>query len=376
MVCRFKKWIYLIRLHPRPALQPQHTVPDLFVWLLSNNKRVAYARVRTRDLLFSSNREARGILCGKILTLFLKVSEEIPAPPPPLRRGRSFFWMCVCVQPPGKRTIGLTVQAKLDVFLWFGSCSDSAHMLDDLPAGFRPASAEESGLPSYLASTGEGKQTVAFSHSINSNEFFFFRETRVPAEVSHVPGPRPDRRRQHGSVGPFCPGHLPLQQSNHQRKVLLLLCKKLRVRPPVKTWFCFSSDHQPDPQPHVEPVFADDEPAGGRRPAAHQGGASAGRRGGLRRRCSGEAACLSVPAASQTALTPPPLCRGRPSISGPPWRFRRSSCPRNRTLLPRCSTALCTAAACQEETCWLLSSCCRSVKKTRCSNKHKRWKQK
>ncbi|XP_024142370.1 fer-1-like protein 6 isoform X1 [Oryzias melastigma] len=107
--------------------EPQHTVPDLFVWLLSNNKRVAYARVRTRDLLFSSNREARGILCGKILTLFLK--------------------------PPGKRTIGLTVQAKLDVFLWFGSCSDSAHMLDDLPAGFRPASAEESGLPSYLAST-------------------------------------------------------------------------------------------------------------------------------------------------------------------------------------------------------------------------------
>ncbi|XP_078796311.1 fer-1-like protein 6 isoform X2 [Oryzias latipes] len=107
--------------------EPQHTVPDLFVWLLSNNKRVAYARVRTRDLLFSSNREARGILCGKILTLFLK--------------------------PPGKRTAGLMVQAKLDVFLWFGSCSDSAHVLDDLPAGFGPASAEDSGLPSYLACT-------------------------------------------------------------------------------------------------------------------------------------------------------------------------------------------------------------------------------
>lgn len=58
---------------PILTLQPQHTVPDMFVWLLSNNKRVAYARLRTRDLLYSSNQEARGILCGKIVTLYLKV---------------------------------------------------------------------------------------------------------------------------------------------------------------------------------------------------------------------------------------------------------------------------------------------------------------
>uniref|UniRef100_A0A3Q3G9W9 Fer-1 like family member 6 n=1 Tax=Labrus bergylta TaxID=56723 RepID=A0A3Q3G9W9_9LABR len=95
------------------VVEPQHTVPDLFVWLLSNNKRVAYARVRARDLLFSSDQEARGVHCGKIITLFLK--------------------------PPGKRVAGLSVQAKLDVFLWFGKYADSIHMLDDLPAGFHPA---------------------------------------------------------------------------------------------------------------------------------------------------------------------------------------------------------------------------------------------
>lgn len=92
--------------------EPQHTVPDVFVWLLSNNKRVAYARVRARDLLFSSSAEAQGVHCGKVLTLFLK--------------------------PPGKRTSGLPVQAKLDVYFWFGSCSDSAHVLDNLPEGFFP----------------------------------------------------------------------------------------------------------------------------------------------------------------------------------------------------------------------------------------------
>uniref|UniRef100_A0A8C4E179 Fer-1 like family member 6 n=1 Tax=Dicentrarchus labrax TaxID=13489 RepID=A0A8C4E179_DICLA len=96
---------------------PQHTVPDMFVWLLSNNKRVAYARVRARDLLYSSSQEARGIHCGKIMTLFLK--------------------------PPGKRVVGLSVQAKLDVFLWYGTCSESNHMLDDLPAGFSPATGQQ-----------------------------------------------------------------------------------------------------------------------------------------------------------------------------------------------------------------------------------------
>lgn len=61
------------------------------------------------------------------------------------------------VQPPGKRPSGLSVQAKLDVYLWFGACSDSAHMLDDLPAGYRPdtGGADGNSPPSYLLCTGE-----------------------------------------------------------------------------------------------------------------------------------------------------------------------------------------------------------------------------
>ncbi|XP_019714519.1 fer-1-like protein 6, partial [Hippocampus comes] len=90
--------------------EPQHTVPDIFVWLLSNNKRIAYSRLPARDVLFCSRQEARGVHCGKIVTLFLK--------------------------PPGNRATGFSVQAKVDVYLWFGSCTDSAHMLDDLPEGF------------------------------------------------------------------------------------------------------------------------------------------------------------------------------------------------------------------------------------------------
>uniref|UniRef100_A0A8C7N042 Fer-1 like family member 6 n=1 Tax=Oncorhynchus kisutch TaxID=8019 RepID=A0A8C7N042_ONCKI len=91
---------------------PQHTIPDVFVWMLSNNKRVAYARISARDLIYSASPEERGKDCGKIQTLFLK--------------------------PPGKRVAGWSVQAKLDVYLWLGSCRDSSHVLDNLPGGFEP----------------------------------------------------------------------------------------------------------------------------------------------------------------------------------------------------------------------------------------------
>ncbi|XP_015214984.2 fer-1-like protein 6 isoform X2 [Lepisosteus oculatus] len=92
--------------------EPQHTIPDIFVWMLSNNKRVAYARIPARDLVYSESDNERGKDCGKIKTLFLKM--------------------------PGKRVTGWTVQAKLDVFLWLGRCKDSHVMLENLPEGYEP----------------------------------------------------------------------------------------------------------------------------------------------------------------------------------------------------------------------------------------------
>uniref|UniRef100_A0A8C2KMM9 Fer-1 like family member 6 n=1 Tax=Cyprinus carpio TaxID=7962 RepID=A0A8C2KMM9_CYPCA len=112
---------------------PQHTLPDVFVCLVSNNKRLAYARIPARHLLFSQSPEQRGRDCGKINTLFL--------------------------QPPGKRGPGWTVQAKLDVYLWLGTSRDSSHMLDNLPSGFELqgiSSEHRTGPPpDYLLYTGK-----------------------------------------------------------------------------------------------------------------------------------------------------------------------------------------------------------------------------
>uniref|UniRef100_A0A8C0DWT4 Fer-1 like family member 6 n=1 Tax=Balaenoptera musculus TaxID=9771 RepID=A0A8C0DWT4_BALMU len=90
--------------------EPQHTIPDVFIWMLSNNKRVAYARIAAKDLLYSPIRKRMGQHCGKIKTHFLKL--------------------------PGKHPAGWSVQAKIDLYMWLGSTRHSSAILNNLPAGY------------------------------------------------------------------------------------------------------------------------------------------------------------------------------------------------------------------------------------------------
>ncbi|KAM7122061.1 fer-1-like protein 6 [Ciconia maguari] len=90
--------------------EPQNTVPDVFIWMLSSNKRVAYARVPAKSILYSPVKEERGKDCGKIKTHFLKL--------------------------PGKRPLGWTVQAKVDIYLWLGPASYADSVMENLPVGY------------------------------------------------------------------------------------------------------------------------------------------------------------------------------------------------------------------------------------------------
>lgn len=54
--------------------QSQHTLPDVFIWLISNGKRLAYHRIPARDIIYSDFADESGKYCGKMQTLFLKVS--------------------------------------------------------------------------------------------------------------------------------------------------------------------------------------------------------------------------------------------------------------------------------------------------------------
>ncbi|XP_068789327.1 fer-1-like protein 6 isoform X1 [Struthio camelus] len=91
--------------------EPQNTVPDVFIWMLSNNKRVAYARVPAKTILYSPVKEQRGKDCGKIKTHFLKL--------------------------PGKRPPGWNVQAKVDTYLWLGPARYAQSIMENLPVGYQ-----------------------------------------------------------------------------------------------------------------------------------------------------------------------------------------------------------------------------------------------
>ncbi|XP_038641430.1 myoferlin-like isoform X3 [Scyliorhinus canicula] len=55
------------------AEEPQNSLPDVILWMLSGDKRVAYARIKAYSVLFSRDSEKScGKFCGKLLTVFMK----------------------------------------------------------------------------------------------------------------------------------------------------------------------------------------------------------------------------------------------------------------------------------------------------------------
>ncbi|XP_077968337.1 otoferlin-like isoform X2 [Styela clava] len=95
------------------ADDPQSSVPDVFLWMICGMKRVAYARIPARKILYSIREEESGQHCGKVQTVFLRF--------------------------PGRRSIGpggWSIQAKLEMYMWFGLAKHKRDYLKGLPEGF------------------------------------------------------------------------------------------------------------------------------------------------------------------------------------------------------------------------------------------------
>uniref|UniRef100_A0A670XYJ0 C2 domain-containing protein n=1 Tax=Pseudonaja textilis TaxID=8673 RepID=A0A670XYJ0_PSETE len=91
-------------------LQPQCTIPDVLIWMFSNNKRVAYSRIPAQNILYAVVEEEKGKDCAKIQTVFLKV--------------------------PGSRTE--EIFAKLEIYMWLGITKYVKNSTADLPEEFKP----------------------------------------------------------------------------------------------------------------------------------------------------------------------------------------------------------------------------------------------
>uniref|UniRef100_A0A665XBL1 Fer-1 like family member 4 n=1 Tax=Echeneis naucrates TaxID=173247 RepID=A0A665XBL1_ECHNA len=97
------------------AKEPQTTIPDVFLWLLNGNKRLAYVRIPIHSILFALVEEQRGRDCGKVNTLYMK-------------------------SPGGSSS---EIFAKLEVYLWLGLAKYSKEATNCLPEEFLPVFEEE-----------------------------------------------------------------------------------------------------------------------------------------------------------------------------------------------------------------------------------------
>ncbi|EDV22851.1 uncharacterized protein TRIADDRAFT_58489 [Trichoplax adhaerens] len=111
------------------AYEPQISIPDVVIWMLYGEKRVAYYRIPAHEILHSSNfdPDATGKYCGKIQTINLKY--------------------------PGKKADKKwNIPCQLRVQLWLGFAKENAKWTDML---------SNQGDPSIFAETYENQHNIA-----------------------------------------------------------------------------------------------------------------------------------------------------------------------------------------------------------------------
>uniref|UniRef100_A0A671FQ71 C2 domain-containing protein n=1 Tax=Rhinolophus ferrumequinum TaxID=59479 RepID=A0A671FQ71_RHIFE len=111
------------------AQEPQPPLPDVLVWMLSGQRRVAWARIPAQDVLFSVVEEERGQDCGKIQTLLLTAPGAAPG----------------------------EVSAKLELFLWLGLGKQAKACTSELPLDLLP------------------EPSVGLPHSLHRDDFSYFQ---------------------------------------------------------------------------------------------------------------------------------------------------------------------------------------------------------
>ncbi|KAL7306383.1 hypothetical protein TKK_0001807 [Trichogramma kaykai] len=100
------------------ATDPQHSQPDIFIWLLRKNRRVAYARLPAARFIHAEERAERGRDCGLRTSVFLKRPEAA----------------AVTLDATSDMSGGV---CKLELFLWLGNAKFAAACWSALPPGYR-----------------------------------------------------------------------------------------------------------------------------------------------------------------------------------------------------------------------------------------------
>nr|XP_056711165.1 dysferlin [Euleptes europaea] len=96
------------------AEEPQNSLPDIVIWMLQGDRRIAYSRLPAREVLFSRNGpNCCGKNCGKLQTIFLKNPlEELMGPKIPAQI-RVRLWLGLGVD---EKEFNKSAEGRLSVF--------------------------------------------------------------------------------------------------------------------------------------------------------------------------------------------------------------------------------------------------------------------
>nr|XP_012151304.1 PREDICTED: otoferlin-like [Megachile rotundata] len=90
---------------------PQHSLPDVFIWMMAGSKRVAYARFSPEEIIYSEQETERGSKCGRQVDVFLKNPSD---------EDEADYAAC-----------------KLQIFLWLGTAEYIGACWSSLPPGYK-----------------------------------------------------------------------------------------------------------------------------------------------------------------------------------------------------------------------------------------------
>ncbi|CAF4662959.1 unnamed protein product, partial [Rotaria sp. Silwood2] len=94
------------------ATDAQPSLPDIFLWMICDSKRVAYARFQPEDLFFNLCRGEKGLNSGRVQTIFLKTPRSTDKP------------------------LSKSTNARVQIYLWLGIEEYEPLIFKQLPAGF------------------------------------------------------------------------------------------------------------------------------------------------------------------------------------------------------------------------------------------------
>ncbi|KAK0093832.1 hypothetical protein PV326_012519 [Microctonus aethiopoides] len=91
---------------------PQQAFPDVFIWMIVGTRRVALARLKASEIIYSEMDLSRGVNCGKRINLFMKNIDDNTDTPD--------YGVC-----------------NIEIFLWLGNAKFSSACWSFIPTGYQ-----------------------------------------------------------------------------------------------------------------------------------------------------------------------------------------------------------------------------------------------